>query len=162
MSPILVTKIFPKWNTPIDFGRRWKGKEILGSHKTYRGLVCGSVVGMLIFYLQQMIYKFYPAFRSLSLFDYTNINTLFGAWIGFCALSGDLIKSFFKRRLDIAPGKSWLFFDELDWVVGSLLSFYVIFAPSFTIIIASLLVGVSLHFIVRWVSYILGFVTEPL
>ena len=34
---------------------------------------------------------------------------------------GDSLKSFFKRRLDIAPGARWIPADQLDFVVGGLI-----------------------------------------
>ncbi|HEX5285728.1 MAG TPA: CDP-archaeol synthase, partial [Polaromonas sp.] len=40
---------------------------------------------------------------------------------------GDSLKSFFKRRLGIAPGQRWIPFDQLDFILGGLvaLSFFV-------------------------------------
>lgn len=162
MSPILAKKLIPNWNTPVDFGKRCRGQEIFGSHKTYRGFAIGTLAGLLVFYIQQIIFRHNPFIRSISLIDYQSISTLFGAWLGFCALLGDLLKSFFKRRLKIAPGKAWLFFDEVDWIVGALLGVSVIYVPSLKLISASLIIGVSLHFIIRWIAFILGLVSEPL
>lgn len=162
MSPILAKKILPNWNTPVDFGIKIRGREILGSHKTYRGLLSGALVGMLIFYLQQLVYNQIEFFRTISMYDYSDVNPFFGAWIGFCALLGDIVKSFFKRRLQIAPGKPWIIFDEIDWIVGSLLGTCIVFVPSIKIIIACLITGTLLHFIIRLASYWLGWVSEPL
>jgi hypothetical protein len=33
------------------------------------------------------------------------------------ALTGDAVRSFFKRQMDIAPGKSWFPFDQFDYVI---------------------------------------------
>jgi CDP-2,3-bis-(O-geranylgeranyl)-sn-glycerol synthase len=34
------------------------------------------------------------------------------------ALTGDAVRSFFKRQMNIAPGKSWFPFDQFDYVFG--------------------------------------------
>lgn len=44
-----------------------------------------------------------------------------GLLLGLGAVSGDAVKSFFKRRLGIAPGRPWVPFDQLDFQVGALL-----------------------------------------
>lgn len=162
MSPIVAQKLFPKYNTPIDFGKTLRHQEIFGSHKTYRGLISGTLTGLFIFYIQKNLFEYSSFVRSLSLIDYQNINPLFGAVIGLGALLGDLIKSFFKRRLNIKPGKPWIPFDEIDWIVGALISISFIFTPGWSLIAACLIVGVGSHFLIRGVAYLLHFVSTPL
>jgi len=54
------------------------------------------------------------------LLDYNEINPLIiGPLLGAGALIGDMIKSFFKRRVGIKPGSSWIPFDQIDWIVGA-------------------------------------------
>ena len=36
-------------------------------------------------------------------------------------MSGDAVKSFFKRRAGIAPGQRWIPADQLDFVTGAIL-----------------------------------------
>jgi CDP-2,3-bis-(O-geranylgeranyl)-sn-glycerol synthase len=36
-------------------------------------------------------------------------------------MAGDSAKSFLKRRRGIPPGESWVPFDQLDFVIGSLI-----------------------------------------
>ena len=40
--------------------------------------------------------------------------------ICFGALIGDIIESFFKRRVGIERGKNWIPFDQLDFILGVL------------------------------------------
>ncbi len=152
----------PKWDTPVDFGKTWNQKKIFGSHKTYRGLVSGILMGMLIFYIQQKLYTHYPVLKSLSYFDYSSMSPWLGAWMGFSALVGDLVKSFFKRRFNIEPGNPWIPFDEIDWILGLLAGISFVFVPGWNLVLASLAVGVSLHFIIRRIGYLLHFVPTPL
>jgi len=64
MSPILGKNILKSFAKPLDFGYKWKGKRILGDHKTWRGLFLGVVVGALIFLLQQKAYSIPFFFNS--------------------------------------------------------------------------------------------------
>ncbi len=162
MSPIFAKKIFPAWSTPIDFGRFWHSKEIFGSHKTYRGLVSGVVTGMLVFTFQKHLYALFPEIRTWSAFDYRAVSPFFGAWIGFGALTGDLLKSFFKRRLGISSGKPWIPFDQIDWIIGSFLSLSLVFVPSLEFVLMGLLVLTVLDFAMNFIGYHLGLKSAPL
>lgn len=162
MAPLLAKKLFPRWNTPVDLNKLWNGYEIFGSHKTYRGLLCGGLTGFFIFYLQQRLYISNPTCKSWSLFNYETTTVFFGFWMGLCALLGDLIKSFCKRRAHIAPGQPWIPFDQIDWIIGALLSVTLIFLPKFEIIVSSLTLGIVLHLIIRRIAFALGLVSDPL
>lgn len=162
MAPIFAAKAFPKWDLPVDFGKSWNGHEIFGNHKTYRGLISGTIMGFLIFGVQKILFHSFPFFKELSLFNYTEISPLFGAWMGLAALLGDLIKSFFKRRFAIAPGKTWIPFDQIDWIIGALVGLSIVFIPSVAIVIASLVIGLGLHFFIRYVGFLLKLNTTPL
>ena len=45
MSPVVVRNRFPSLAAPIDGGLSWRGRRLLGDHKTWRGLLVGIVVG---------------------------------------------------------------------------------------------------------------------
>lgn len=162
MAPVFAATMLPFWNTPVDFGRSWKGHEIFGSHKTYRGLISGLFTGLLIFMLQQSLYRSVPFFKELSLFNYDEVNPFFGAWMGISALLGDLIKSFFKRRYEIAPGKPWIPFDQIDWIVGALLAVCVVFIPSLAVVTTSFIMGLGLHFFIKYVGFLWKLSPTPL
>ena len=162
MSPIIAKKIFPKWTTAVDFGNSWHGQEIFGSHKTYRGLISGVVIGLLVFTVQQNLYSLSPEIRRWSVFDYQTVSPLFGALIGFGALAGDLLKSFFKRRFGISSGRPWIPFDQIDWILGALLSLTLVFVPSLEFVLISLLVLTVLDFAMNFIGYHLGLKSAPL
>jgi hypothetical protein len=152
MAPVVAKFMFPKWNQAIDFGHRWRNKKIFGSHKTYRGFFAAILAGFLVFRLQQLITDYVPWMRWFSLIDYSFTSPFFGAWMGFCAISADLVKSFFKRRLQISPGESWIPFDEMDWISGSLLGMCVLFIPTAKFVLATLLVFTILDFLINWIA----------
>jgi CDP-2,3-bis-(O-geranylgeranyl)-sn-glycerol synthase len=95
------------WNPPIDARR-------LGSHKTVLGFVAGVGAAVLAAFLLSLAGE--PA-----LADDPGRWLSFGLLMGLGAMAGDALKSFFKRRLHVAPGRPWVPFDQLDFQVGALL-----------------------------------------
>jgi CDP-2,3-bis-(O-geranylgeranyl)-sn-glycerol synthase len=66
---------------------------------------------------------------------------------------GDAIKSFFKRRLAIAPGATWLGFDQLDFVVGAYLLVSIVHPPP----LFPTLLSLPIMFVGNLVSTIIGY-----
>lgn len=95
------------WNRPIS--ERW-----LGSHKTVVGGVAGVAVALVTAFVQSRI-----QWRG-SIVNYDGW-PLIGLLLGAGAIGGDMAKSFFKRRLKIAPGERWIPADQLDFGIGALL-----------------------------------------
>jgi CDP-2,3-bis-(O-geranylgeranyl)-sn-glycerol synthase len=120
MSPVLVHPWFGRLATPIDGGRTFRGRRVLGDHKTWRGLLAGVVVGAAVFVLQALVHRA-GWLHGLALIDYPHASAWIGVLMGLGTGVGDAVKSFFKRQIGIAPGASWLGFDQLDFFVGSYL-----------------------------------------
>lgn len=116
--------VFVGGGTPIDFGRTWKdGKPILGPGKTWRGLLLAPLVAaVLTGGLRWLVLN--TAWGDVA--DWSTWGPD-GWWflvayaLGLGALVGDAVKSFFKRRTGRERGAQWPGFDQLDFVVGSLL-----------------------------------------
>ena len=55
VAPIITNKLplLRRWQTPLDFGKTFHGKEVFGKHKSWRGLVSGIVVATITLALQQ-------------------------------------------------------------------------------------------------------------
>ena len=122
-APIVAAKLPPlaAWSFPLDGYATFRGKRILGDHKTARGLLSGVIVGIATAALQVRLYRSLPRVRQIIPLDYTAINPLlFGALASLGALSGDALKSFCKRQLDIPPGANWVPFDQVDYVLGGI------------------------------------------
>ncbi|MCX9012516.1 MAG: CDP-2,3-bis-(O-geranylgeranyl)-sn-glycerol synthase [Candidatus Methanoperedens sp.] len=97
--------------TPIDFGRNWKdGRRVLGDGKTFRGLIGGTACGIAAGLIQMRL----SPLLSLSNFTLTAVVAL-----SFGALLGDIVKSFFKRRLGYGRGAKLPLVDQLDFVAGA-------------------------------------------
>jgi len=118
MAPVLVGKRLAVLAVPLDFGASLGGKRIFGDHKTWRGLIVGVAAGTVTFLVQRALYDSEIA-RPVALFDYGALPVFLGSWLGLGALLGDAVKSFFKRRVGIPPGRPWIGPDEIDFYLGA-------------------------------------------
>ena len=124
LGAFLASKIpfLKPFNQPVDFGLTFRNKRVLGSHKTIRGFIAGIIVGILTVYFEVFLYQNFSWVRAIVPIDYTTVNpVLLGFLLGFGALAGDAVKSFFKRQKNVPPGKSWVPFDQIDYIVGGVL-----------------------------------------
>ena len=93
-----------RWAGPLDFGRTLNdGSRLLGSHKSWRGLLTGAVACALVAPLMG-----YPL--------------LLGLRFGVLSLVGDAASSFVKRRLHRAPGTEIAGLDQLPEALLPLLT----------------------------------------
>lgn len=100
-SPVIIAKLTGA-KYPIDAGKKFFDKlPIFGAGKTWPGLIGGILIGTFIGFLQS--------------------NLQLGLLLGIGALTGDLVKSFFKRRFGLERGKSLPVIDQLDFLIGALL-----------------------------------------
>ena len=152
MAPVLAKKI-NFLGYPVDFRLKLGNKPVLGKNKTFRGLFFGVIFALIISYLQFSLYNS-QVFRNISFFNYQNW-VIFGFLMGFGALAGDLIKSFFKRRFDIKPGDKFIPFDQVDFVIGSLALVMPIINLTFKIVIISFLLSFVLDIFVNHAAFFL-------
>lgn len=161
IAPILANKVplLNRWKTPIDLGLEVRGKRMLGPNKSWRGLLTGTLAGGLLGALV------YPHLINSS----QNIGSttapehfIIGATIGFGALLGDAIESFFKRQKGIKSGSSWLLFDQLDYVFGAII-FSMIFVrlelAHYLAVIAFYFLG---HLVMTYLGYLLKLKDKPI
>lgn len=122
-----------------------------GNHKTWRGIVLGVLGAIIIAFVQS---RLVPYVGVLSIAPYRDW-WLLGSLLGLGALLGDLMKSFFKRRLAIKPGASWVPFDQLDFVIGGLALSSFVFFPGWTGVAVLVVVSFFLHIIVNHIGFAL-------
>ncbi len=149
MAPAYVANMAPPfvrywkgWNRPIS--ARW-----LGSHKTVLGFAAGVAAAVLVAFAQSRV-GWGGAIASDE--DWLDL----GARMGVGAMLGDSVKSFFKRRRGVAPGGTWIPFDQLDFVLGALLLVgrrAALSASDVAIVLALSFVG---HILVNHIGYWLG------
>lgn len=144
---------------PVDFGKNWSdGRRIFGEGKTWKGFFGGVFSGIFVGIIL-IITGSYTGFEVHTLFSVILLAT--------GALVGDLIKSFFKRRLDKKRGEEWLIADQYDLVAGSLalvFLFDINWAVEFItipVLICILIITPLLHRGANIIGYIIGVKEVP-
>ncbi len=167
-----------RYNRPIDGGRFWKDdKRILGDGKTIRGFLGGTLSGIVtcvaivilfsnVNYPIVIISRFnkgilYP-FLQFMADNFILQAILIGFLLGCGALLGDLAGSFIKRRSGLKRGESFLFMDQLGFLLTALLLIYPV-APwpiEWGILLLPLTLG--LHMVLNFLGYLIGIQEVPL
>jgi len=99
---------------PIDGGRLWNGKPILGRHKTWRGLLGGGAIGCCCGVVQAWVAPAWlPSFGGLPFALLPLLCLSFGA------MFGDALGSLIKRRMGKSEGDPVRGLDQLDFLLGA-------------------------------------------
>ncbi|VVC00410.1 CDP-archaeol synthase [uncultured archaeon] len=139
--------VFGRGKRQVDFGAKFSdGRPVFGPGKTYRGLLAGVAAGTAA---SVIIWLAFPNETMLLTSSYLGLGFLLS--VG--AVTGDLVKSFFKRRAGIEQGKDLFIVDQLDFVAGGVLFGWVFYAPS----AAEMLVIAVLTIIVHRLSNLIAF-----
>jgi CDP-2,3-bis-(O-geranylgeranyl)-sn-glycerol synthase len=155
MAPVFANKIplLNRWKTPVDFGLTYKGQRLLGNNKTWRGIVCGTLLGGLTAVIVSKL----------------NVNTVatidpfwIGCLLGFGALAGDAIESYFKRLKGVKPGEAWFPFDQTDYIIGGLLAVSLFIRLQLWVILTIFIVYFGAHLLVAYCGYRLGLKDRPI
>jgi len=157
MTPPLSKKvgILKFLERPVDFGKNFFSQPILGSHKTWRGIILGIIVGILVVKFQVWLYRF-PLIKEISFFDYYKINFLFfGFLISGGAVFGDLLFAFIKRRLRLKPGAPFLPFDQTNYVIGAALFLTLFLKIDIFVWITIFILTFFLHIVFNRIGYFL-------
>jgi CDP-2,3-bis-(O-geranylgeranyl)-sn-glycerol synthase len=162
MAPVFAAKAFPRWSTPVDLGARLGGVRIFGDHKTVRGVVAGVLVGTLVCLGQVPVFESSAWIRSISIVDYARVAWVLGPLLAIGALLGDVVKSFFKRRLRRPPGRTWFPYDQIDWMVGALAVTYPIASPRPGFVLVAILASVALSVVVKLTGHALRIDEKPI
>jgi CDP-2,3-bis-(O-geranylgeranyl)-sn-glycerol synthase len=127
---------------PMDFGKRFfDGKPLFGSHKTVRGFLAGLIVGTLVGLVQTLLFE-QVLFQYSTQFSYS---ILLGFVLSLGALTGDIVESFVKRRLNRVPGSSLPVADQIDFILGAFLFSIPVSPPSLPAVLIILLITIPIH-----------------
>lgn len=146
---------------PMDFGRNFPdGRRILGDGKTWSGYFGGSLIGVLSGIILYSIFHFadvlpYSAYGTDAASVFASLFAM-----SFGSLTGDVLGSFIKRRINIPRGGKGSLLDMWPFALVSFLFLY-IFSRSFFFdyygnvigILTILLVTPPLHRAVNIVGY---------
>ena len=144
--------------TPV-FIRKWNvfswplSKKLFGAHKTWRGLIFGVFAAVIVAGLQDLIW---PSL-SVAPGEWPAIGFL----LGFGALAGDAVKSFFKRKAGVKPGGRWIPWDQIDYIIGALLLVSIVHFPGWNVVIILLIISFIGHFVVSKIGYAMGIRRHP-
>lgn len=112
------TPVIAGGGTPIDFNKKFfDGEPVFGPGKTWRGFFAGIAVAVLVAGVQMFLQNR----LDLSSYSLIKMSLSLGFLLGFGAIIGDMVKSFFKRRMKIKRGAKWPLLDQLDFLLGALL-----------------------------------------
>lgn len=161
MAPVFFQRTLHWLAVPVDFGKTLGGQPLFGDHKTWRGLITATACGGLFWMMMHTCVSRYAWADSLWPFDVA----IFPWWFGFLfaagAILGDLVKSFFKRRVGVSPGAVWFPFDQIDFVLGAslVLGLFAEITPLMWVILISF--GTIMHIVGNHVGYWLGIKHSP-
>jgi len=141
---------------PVDFGKNFiDGKRLLGDGKTFEGIIIGVSAGVIT---SLFVFVFLHNTFSFNVLFYTGLLSSIGAMLG------DLVKSFFKRRLGIERGKSLPIADQLDFFFGSTILVFLLddtIKPSWWAFFIGLVIIPLLHKTTNWLAFKFGMKKVP-
>jgi CDP-2,3-bis-(O-geranylgeranyl)-sn-glycerol synthase len=149
---------------PIDGGRTWKGRRVLGDGKTWRGTIGGILAGVVLALVLLAISSYLARTRGIDLPPFPPL-AMIALPTG--AMLGDIAASFLKRRLDRQRGAAAPGLDQLDFVVGALVLTAVAtprwFGAIFTVPVVSVVLVATpiLHVTTNVLGYWAGLKNEP-
>lgn len=148
---------------PLDAGRTWHGRPVLGTNKTWRGVAVMACTSAAVMQMQAALARRSPAIARLTAVDFSRVNPLAAGTIyGLGYTIGELPNSFVKRRLGIPPGRQGGFarlqylIDQLDSVVGCLLALRLFYRPTHGEVAGTFALGASLHVAIDASLYLIG------
>lgn len=147
---------------PVDGGRKYRdGRRIFGDGKTWRGLAAGISAGILLGIIQIGV----RTAGGLLFLPELTVPVVILLSAG--ALLGDLVKSFFKRRIGKEKGEAWIVADQYDFVAGAfvlLLIFqyeWVVTTLTLPIVFWIIVITPLLHRLVNIIGYLAGVKDVP-
>ena len=149
---------------PIDGGRTWGGRRVLGDGKTWRGTAAGTAAGVAVALVLNLLEPAATGATGLGLPVFP-VHAAVALALG--AMLGDILASFLKRRTGRERGASFPGVDQLDFVVASLgLTLLVAmewFLATFTlpVLVVVVIFTPLLHVATNAGAYVLGLKGEP-
>ncbi len=146
MCPVIAGKL----NLPL--GKPISTKKF-GSHKTWRGFYSGYIGAFTVLVIQYMLHQ-QGNFLEYSLIEYSELNIfLYALLFSLGAVAGDIVKSFFKRKVKIKAGAPWIPFDQIDLIIGSYIFLFPVFIMPWQTLLTLLVITPFLHFLANLLAY---------
>jgi CDP-2,3-bis-(O-geranylgeranyl)-sn-glycerol synthase len=153
---------------PIDGGHSFRdGRRLLGKGKTVRGFLVGIIFGTLTGIAQFLAAPYLRPLLQIyvtvtSEMDYVLFMQIPVAFLMSCgALTGDLVGSFIKRRVNVKSGDPSPVMDQLGFIVMALLFAAPIFTPNSVFVMILVIATFFVHWLSNVLSYLLGLKSHP-
>ncbi len=104
---------------PIDLGRSWRGKRILGDGKTWCGFFGGASAGAFLGLIAVGLSEMFCAQGAWGYGDFPSSMAVVVA-LAFGSMLGDSVGSLLKRRLGVDRGGKVPVLDQYNFVVGAI------------------------------------------
>ena len=146
---------------PIDRRVLFRNRPLFGANKTYRGVLAVALGSAAGYSFQSLAPKLQPpVLRALPLFALVSI----GFTLGAAAMLSELLNSFLKRQLEIAPGAAaggvgrlfFYVFDQVDFLLGAWLIAWPWVAPTLPRVLWSILFVFVVHQVISVFGALLG------
>ena len=149
---------------PIDGGRTWRGKRLLGDGKTWRGTAAGVAAGAVLALLLNAVHPSVTGSIGIELPAFSPAVVIA---LPAGAMLGDVLASFLKRRSGRERGAAFPGLDQLDFVVGALVLAAIVdwawFTGAFTVLVIAIVLVITpvLHVSTNAIAYAAGLKNEP-
>jgi CDP-2,3-bis-(O-geranylgeranyl)-sn-glycerol synthase len=160
---VITLDLAPALARPIDAGRTWRGRPLLGSNKTWRGFVVMPAATAVTVAAQQAIARLSPRLAALAPLRSGAPPWIVGATCGAAYVLAELPNSFLKRRLGVAPGASasrarmaQYLVDQIDSVIGCAVAIRLFYRIDTADAVTSAAIGAAFHVAVERAMRALG------
>ena len=152
---------------PLDLGMTYRDKRIFGENKTFRGIFLMVLFSIIFCYFFEFITVNFEKIDHYNLLYFDKYPPLFyGILYGLGYTLSELPNSFYKRQINVPPGKRGNIFivliDQVDSVIGCLFLLLPFSELSLGMIMAGVLFFASIHLLINFVLFLSGVRENPL
>ncbi len=152
---------------PLDLGMTYRDKRIFGENKTFRGIFLMVLFSIIFCYFFEFITVNFEKIDHYNLLYFDKYPPLFyGILYGLGYTLSELPNSFYKRQINVPPGKRGNIFnvliDQVDSVIGCLFLLLPFSELSLEMIMAGVLFFASIHLLINFVLFLSGVRENPL
>lgn len=146
---------------PIDNGRMLGKNRLLGDGKSWEGLFFGTFMGIVIAVVEMLAFPYLPWDLSPVALSIIIMTPLVGFLLGFGAMMGDVVASFFKRRMNRQRGALVPLLDQLDFLAGAFLMLSLVVVVEWGWIILGTIITLVFHVIANVIAFKIGVKKTP-
>ncbi len=145
----------------MDFGKKLGGNDLLGAGKTWEGFLFAVAAGTFVGFLQVNAWSRVNGIVEPLGFSLPIVTVSMAFLIAFTAMFGDVVASFFKRRVGVERGRSFPLLDQLDFLVFSLPVALVFTDVTYAVVAIIVFITPPIHFLFNLLAYYIGIKEVP-